>query len=148
MNAITKILIRLFLGLLVLTIIIVVILSRLSLKTLNRLIIILGVIVLAHYIKVKNDFGINSLDTEFLNKKQMGMNDMEYLKWLKMRYISLWSEALEKKQKGLIISQEYINQAELLEKEINNVKSRLGEPILQEKKFSEEFSKYKNTINK
>ncbi len=148
MNIVTKILIRLFLVLIFLTLIIIAILSRLSLKALNQVIIVLGTIVLIYYIKERSNFGVKTINTEFLDKKQTEMNDTEYLKWLKIRYTTLWSEALERKQKGLIISSYHINQAELLEKEINNVKSRMGESMLKEKKFSEEFSDYKNFINK
>ena len=95
---------------------------------------------------MRSDFGIKSLSTEFLDKKQMEMKDAEYLKWLKIRYISLWAEALEKRKNGLIISQESINQAGLLEKEIDKIKSRVGEPVGKEKKFIEEFSGHENII--
>ncbi len=147
MDTITKVLIRLFSGILVLTIIIVFILSHLSLKTLNLLIVFLGVIVLIYYLKVKNDFGTNIVSMEYLDKKQTELNDAEYLKWLRAKYVALWAQALEKKKKGLVVSQESINQAVLLEKEIDTTRNRTGEPKTSERRFSDEFSNTKNVGN-
>lgn len=82
---------------------------------------------------------VKNLTPDFFRKKEAKMPPKDYIKWLRMFYLTIGVEALERRSKGLKVAPETIKALILTEKEIENINARRGTQINLGEKISDKF---------
>ena len=87
----------------------------------------------------KREQEFKNLTPEFFAKQRARMLPTNYIKWLRRLYTEFGAEALERKEKGLVIPKYLIDGLRLTENEMEDIERQSGKSLLGGKKISKEL---------